>query len=353
MQHGRSARRPTPSAARASQRHATPPSCARCATIAMIRRQRRREPVHRHRLQQRQRAAAVIGVLMRDDHRVERADAGGAQERRDDAAAGIGLVVEARAGVVEQRVRVRLHARRRGPARRRAPSCGTCRGAGGAAARRTAATNQTTPSARPGTPRGAASHATPSSAAATAHGGGACCCHTAAGERASHSSGTISAANTACAACHSRSSGSTIPASASGTTTKRDHRNRQRVGERRDQRHLLEQRQRHRHEADGDERLRARGRAQRASDPRAARGAGGGDGRRPTWAYSSSPTLPNDSQKPGVKSGPRIPGERRWPAPTARRCARCRAAPATARAPRRASISSVRCAGTCEPASST
>ncbi len=69
-------------------------------------------------------------------------------------------------------------------------------------------------------PRGAASQTTPATAATTAQPGGACCCHTAPGNCASHSSGAISVAKTVCAACHSASSGSRIPASASGTTAK-------------------------------------------------------------------------------------------------------------------------------------
>ena len=40
----------------------------------------------------RERAAGVVDVLVADDHAVEAADAGRAQERRDDAAAGVGVV---------------------------------------------------------------------------------------------------------------------------------------------------------------------------------------------------------------------------------------------------------------------
>ena len=75
------------------------------------------------------------------------------------------------------------------------------------------------PSTRPGTPRGAASQATPASATATAHSGGACCCHAAAGSAASaferhHQRGEHRVRGLTSSA----SIGNTMPTSASGTT---------------------------------------------------------------------------------------------------------------------------------------
>ena len=78
----------------------------------MLEGQRRREPHHRHGMQERQRAAAVIAVLVADDHRVEPRHPAAAQHRGNDAIAGIGALVEARARIVEERVRARLHQHR-------------------------------------------------------------------------------------------------------------------------------------------------------------------------------------------------------------------------------------------------
>ena len=229
----------------------------------MIRGQRRREPIHRHGLQQRQRAAAVIGVLVRDDHGAQARDARRAQERRDDAAAGVGVVGEARAGVVEQRVPVRLARRRRAPAPRRAPSSGMSTAPAAAAAPRTAAGTRRRPArgrarraARPATARPPARPPPPTS-------GGACCCHTAPDKPDSHSSGTIIAAKTIVRRLPQRVDGNRDPGQRQRHHDERDHRDRQRVRDRRDQRHHLEQRKRHRHQTDGDEHLRARGDAQR------------------------------------------------------------------------------------------
>src|SRR6516225_4297023 len=80
-----------------------------CANYPVLLRQRRRKPPHRHGVEQRERAAAVIGVLMADDHAVQMRDACGAEHRRNDAVAGIRCFVEARPGVVEERVGMRLH----------------------------------------------------------------------------------------------------------------------------------------------------------------------------------------------------------------------------------------------------
>ena len=112
MQHGEIHAVPGP--ALSPRRSAAPIPASRAArtTIAFSAGSDEYEPADRHRLQQRQRAAAVIAVLMTDHQRVEARDAGRTQHRRDDAVACVGALVEARPGVVQQRVRVRLHQHR-------------------------------------------------------------------------------------------------------------------------------------------------------------------------------------------------------------------------------------------------
>ena len=63
--------------------------------------QRRRQPRHWHRLQQRQGTAAMIHILVAHYHAVELRDARSAKHRSDDAVAGVRRVVEAWTGVVE------------------------------------------------------------------------------------------------------------------------------------------------------------------------------------------------------------------------------------------------------------
>ncbi len=70
--------------------------------------QRRKQPSDRHRLQHRDRAAAVIGIGVADHHSRQSAHAGRPQVRHDDAAAAVDLRAECGSGIVEQRVIARL-----------------------------------------------------------------------------------------------------------------------------------------------------------------------------------------------------------------------------------------------------
>ena len=207
------------------------------------------------------------------------------------------------------------------------------------------------PSARAGTPRGATSSATPTSAVATAQPGGACCCQAAAGAEASASSGTISAANTACAACQGASNGTTIAHSASGTTANvtTGIATALATGAMSDAcwnsaRVIGANPSVTTHCACAPSRTASRNRA-RHPRVRAAR-------RRPADAYSNKPTAPNESQNPGVKPAH---GSHTSTASSAHN-------QITAAVPGRAStspsaatlnISSVRTAGTPDPASRT
>ena len=67
--------------------------------------------VHRDRAHDRDRAAGMIGVVVRDDQRVETREALAAQERDDDAAARVGVGAVRRARVVEHDVVLRPHQR--------------------------------------------------------------------------------------------------------------------------------------------------------------------------------------------------------------------------------------------------
>ena len=69
----------------------------------MARRQRMQQRVHFEIPHHRGRAARVVGVVVRDHHRVQPLDPRGAQVGRDDALAAVGIGAEGGAGVVEQR----------------------------------------------------------------------------------------------------------------------------------------------------------------------------------------------------------------------------------------------------------
>ena len=187
-------------------------------------------------------------------------DADRAQHGCDDAIAGVGGVVEARSGIVEQcMLPVRLHQNREALARRPAPSGGTRRALAAAARRRTKVSATRSPSHLPGTPRGASNHRTPSDPAIAAHAGGACCCHTAAGSVLSSSRKLATYANTSCATTSNRSHGTTIAASVKGHHDERDERNGDRIRQRGDDRYLLEETSMSGISPSGDRRLRTRG----------------------------------------------------------------------------------------------
>ena len=212
----RSARRPTPSAGRSGSA-ATDPRSACTRDDRTVVRQRGDQHADRHVLQHRQRAAAVIEVLVAHDHHVERADARRAQVRNDDAAAGVGRLVPARPGVVEERARMRLHDDRRAlpdvergqPERARRRAARAARGTAARAQERRASV----PACR--VARGKAARLRHRST--TAHAGGWCCAHAAPSSAASASSARISGSSSACAARHSASNGSSAAASVNGT----------------------------------------------------------------------------------------------------------------------------------------
>ena len=96
----RNRRRPTVQRSPASQRRAG----TACASSGCPSRSDDSNQSDRHRLQHRQRAAAVVGIAVAHHHAVQRAHADCAQIRHDDAVAAVDLRAERRAGVIEQRV---------------------------------------------------------------------------------------------------------------------------------------------------------------------------------------------------------------------------------------------------------
>ena len=269
--------------------------------------------------------------------------------------ARVGLVGVARAGVVDERVAMRLARRRRAPARRRARSCGTCRARAAPVERRTAAGARRSPAPAPARRAARRASATPTSADRHRPRRRRVLLPGRRGRRGErierhHQRREHRVRRPATA----RRAAATIARERQRHDGERDDGNRERVGDRRDQRHLLEQRER-----PGHQRRRSRRPACARAARRCARGtrarveAGGGDDSRPAPAYSSTPTAPNDSQKPGVEPGPRIPREHRDERPQPDRRRRCPGRASTSPTAATASISSVRTAGTCAPASST
>ena len=108
VQHGEMHAFPGPALAR----HAMQIGAVRCpprldGRVAIE--QRRGQPAHLHVLQQRNGAARVIEVAVRDDHAVELADAARPQIRHDDPAGAVGIEAVGRSRVVQQAVIVGFH----------------------------------------------------------------------------------------------------------------------------------------------------------------------------------------------------------------------------------------------------
>ena len=124
---------------------------------------RTRRPRHRQAVEQRQRAAGMVLVLMGEDQAVEPLHARRAQVGQQDAVAAVGVRRELRPGVVEQVVAGRLHVHGQALAdvEHRQPQLARCRPLPAAPA--AAAASRTAPSQRAGKPRGNSSQAHPSS----------------------------------------------------------------------------------------------------------------------------------------------------------------------------------------------
>ncbi len=223
---------------------------------------------HRQRLEQRQRAADVIEVAVRDDQRIEAADAARAQVRQQHAAARVLAGRVLRAGVVEQAVPAGFDQQRHALAdvegghgeaarQRDAPAA-----AGTAAARRRRRSSDAASRAAPASRR---CRAGPGRTAAK---GGAGALHTASGKPASQSSACASSASARWAVQSTGAAsgaGSRLPRSASGVTTKLTTGIAIAFASGPDQRHLREQQQRQRHQPERDRILGARGQLQRAA----------------------------------------------------------------------------------------
>ena len=207
----------------------------------MARWQRRRQPADRHRTQHRHGAAAVVCVVMADDHAIEACDASRPQVGHHDAIARIDVIRERRSGIEQQCMGLRCGPRPRGPGRRPAPSSRPRPAPGPFGMERNSGSSNPAPTQRAGNPRGSSIQSAPATASGTAHAGGACCCHTASGTAFSHSSSAMQIAIAACAHTAIQLPGSTAASSESGTTMRLTSGNGEGVGERRDQGDLLEQ----------------------------------------------------------------------------------------------------------------